>query len=465
MTLNSPGEEQDEYKPEYEYIEGVESLERYRPGGYHPITLGDELCQGRYQVVHKLGYGGTSTTWLAEDRNSRRLVAIKITTAESAHISQEVGFLSRFAGEGFIRQLLNTFSLDGPNGRHSCLVLEAASCSLHAAKDLSYHRLLHLPIARAVIAELVLAVRYLHLQGVAHGGNVARERETEHRFQLQLLIVGLQHLDLHCGNILLRLPDHFQQADPAQLYNITGQPIQLPVVRLDGAPLPPGVPRMVVGPARTGTPSDKISPAHLPVMISDFGEALEPAITIRRHAHTLPPLTPPESFFPDNRTDISMSFPGDIWTLACTMWEILGDRSIFDPWDASRDEILLDQVEVLGKLPDRWWSAWDTRDRCFDEEGLTNVQENRHLRGSGTIAALEERYDWCISEPRKRMKMDSPEKGEKEAFLAMVKAMLVYRPAERATIQEVIDSEWMQKWALPGRVGMDEVGGTGTGLK
>jgi len=159
-----------------------------------------------------------------------------------------------------------------------------------------------------------------------------------------------------------------------------------------------------------------------------------------------------------------MSFPEDIWTLACTMWEILGDRSIFDPWDASRHEILLDQVEVLGKLPDRWWSAWDTRDQCFDEEGLTNIQENRRLSASGIMAALEERYEWCIGEPRRRMKMETLEKGEKEAFLAMIKTMLVYCPSERATIQGVIDSEWMKKWAMPGRGGMDEMGRAGTSL-
>ena len=168
---NSP-EEELKYKPEYEYIEGVEPLERYRPGGYHPINLGDKLCQERYQVLHKLGYGGTSTTWLAEDRSSRQLVAIKIMTTESTHTSQELAFLCGLVGQRFVRQLLDTFSLEGPNGTHTCLVLEARGCSLHAAKDLSYHRLLHLPIARAVIAELALAVHHLHLKGVVHGGNV-----------------------------------------------------------------------------------------------------------------------------------------------------------------------------------------------------------------------------------------------------------------------------------------------------
>lgn len=45
-----------------------ESLSRYRAGGYHPVTLGDTFKDGRYKVHHKLGWGGSSTVWLAYDR-------------------------------------------------------------------------------------------------------------------------------------------------------------------------------------------------------------------------------------------------------------------------------------------------------------------------------------------------------------------------------------------------------------
>lgn len=45
-----------------------EKLSRYRPGGYHPVCLGDAFKNGRYTVYHKLGWGGYSTVWLANDR-------------------------------------------------------------------------------------------------------------------------------------------------------------------------------------------------------------------------------------------------------------------------------------------------------------------------------------------------------------------------------------------------------------
>lgn len=40
----------------------------YKPGGYHPVRLGDTFKNGRYVVAKKLGWGHFSTVWLAHDR-------------------------------------------------------------------------------------------------------------------------------------------------------------------------------------------------------------------------------------------------------------------------------------------------------------------------------------------------------------------------------------------------------------
>jgi serine/threonine-protein kinase SRPK3 len=40
---------------------------RYRIGGYHPVLLGDTFKDGRYKVLHKLGFGGYATVWAARD--------------------------------------------------------------------------------------------------------------------------------------------------------------------------------------------------------------------------------------------------------------------------------------------------------------------------------------------------------------------------------------------------------------
>ena len=47
-----------------------ENILDYRPGGYHPVALGDAVKDGRYIIRHKLGYGGFSTVWVARDKES-----------------------------------------------------------------------------------------------------------------------------------------------------------------------------------------------------------------------------------------------------------------------------------------------------------------------------------------------------------------------------------------------------------
>jgi serine/threonine-protein kinase SRPK3 len=38
----------------------------YRPGGFHPVHIGD-VFGNRYKVLRKLGYGLYSTVWLVRD--------------------------------------------------------------------------------------------------------------------------------------------------------------------------------------------------------------------------------------------------------------------------------------------------------------------------------------------------------------------------------------------------------------
>lgn len=161
----------------YEFVDEVERLDYYVPGGYHPVTIGDELCMGRYVIAHKLGFGRSATTWLAEDRRQSRLVALKISTAESAERTREIQILSQLArakselhGKAIIQNLLDSFTFSGPNGTHRCLVMNAARISIHEAKDAAYHRLLHLPAARAIASQLILGLQFIHSQGIVHGG-------------------------------------------------------------------------------------------------------------------------------------------------------------------------------------------------------------------------------------------------------------------------------------------------------
>lgn len=163
----------------YHWQEDVEDLEGYRFGGYHPVNIGDRFCEGRYAIVHKLGFGTFSTIWLAKDQKGGKYVAIKIATSESTHLSRECVILEYLArtdagssqlGKCYTPSLLDHFIVDGPNGRHQCLVGDVARCSLSLSKYGTSTNLFPLDVARAVAAQLILGVQYMHSRGVAHGG-------------------------------------------------------------------------------------------------------------------------------------------------------------------------------------------------------------------------------------------------------------------------------------------------------
>ena len=164
---------------EYGYIEDVERLEDYHPGGYHPIHIDDRLHK-RYRIVHKLGHGTFSTAWLALDQQTSKYIAVKVGTADVerrevdilSHLATGVATSSYAADKAsMIPMVIDRFSLEGPNGTHPCLVTVPARCSLIDAKEASGSRLLQLDVARSLAAQLAMAVCLVHAQGYAHGGS------------------------------------------------------------------------------------------------------------------------------------------------------------------------------------------------------------------------------------------------------------------------------------------------------
>ena len=73
MVLRCASSMTESYEPRFipSRLDEIERLEEYRPGGLHPIVVGDQFAHGRYRVIHKLGFGGSSTIWLARDQQQK----------------------------------------------------------------------------------------------------------------------------------------------------------------------------------------------------------------------------------------------------------------------------------------------------------------------------------------------------------------------------------------------------------
>lgn len=178
----------------------VELLGNYELGGYHPVHLGDTFRE-RYTVIHKLGFGGSGTVWLARDKEQNRYVALKILCAEisiDSHDVEILKFLEQRDDSGPGRQhiafLLDHFQIEGPNGSHLCVVSEILGPAL-SQLALSGKQLRG-SVARKVAHQAVEAVAWLHSHGICHGGTrsciskVITDRLHVTRFDSRKLCLG-----------------------------------------------------------------------------------------------------------------------------------------------------------------------------------------------------------------------------------------------------------------------------------
>ncbi|KAL4934187.1 kinase-like domain-containing protein [Aspergillus undulatus] len=410
------------HRIEYNWIKGVEALEKYQPGGYHPIRIGDVL-NGRYHIADKLGFGGYSTVWLALDTHLKRYVAVKVNIADS--LPRETKVLKALSaplpsrspahpGHGLVPIFLDEFEVQGPNGRHMCYTVTPAQCNL---REISFSRLFPLEVARALSYGLTQAVAYTHSQGYVHG-------------------------DIHLGNVLVKLPSSFDDLSISQLYEKYGEPETVPVTRCDGEPLPPNAPDKAVVPLFLGKYAEEFSLSDAHPLLSDFGEAFSPASEDRlgQDCHTPPAFRAPEAKF---ELQTRLEYPSDIWSLATAIWEIIGMKAIFSTDFVHEDEIVSQHIDVLGPMPSEWWRRWEGRPRFFDEDGrpTESHRENRW-------PPLQESFEVGVQNWRRKVG-DEIGENEKTAFLDLMRRMLSFRPKERPTAEEVLKSEWMVKWALP----------------
>ncbi|PWY91851.1 kinase-like protein [Aspergillus sclerotioniger CBS 115572] len=260
---------------QYQLIEDVEDLDRYRQGGYHPLRIGDAL--NRY-----------STTWLAQDLQRPRYVALKVITADASGSTNEATIirslqeLSDKLGKEIVPPLLDEFWVSGPNGKHRCVVTPPARMSLFDAKESSKFGLFQPKVAQSMIAQLIRGVTFLHSQDTVHG-------------------------DIHLGNILVQFPKAIDELSTPELYQRYGEPESEAVVRIDNKALSSSVPAQVFFAAWFGIRSDDLALGEEKIILSDFGESFNPHRSPRYSSKTFPLLQPPETRFSDE----PLSFASD----------------------------------------------------------------------------------------------------------------------------------------------------------
>lgn len=156
--------------------------------------------------------------------------------------------------------------------------------------------------------------------------------------------------DLHARNILLQAAS-IDALGPSDIYQRFGEPFKIPVTRADKTPTGPEAPEYSVIPVNLIVPASRVRDCR--IKISDFGTSFT-ANNLPTALHTPTVLLPPEALFHEEITSAA-----DVWTLGCTLYDVLGERPLFETWAGDPDDVIGEMVSTLGPLPKRWWSKWE----------------------------------------------------------------------------------------------------------
>ncbi|KAH8730405.1 kinase-like domain-containing protein [Phaeosphaeriaceae sp. PMI808] len=376
------------------YICGIEAepLHRYRVGGYHPITLGNLFKDGRYKILHKLGWGGVI-------QRNQEYVALKVSVAKLHGKNRELRVLHTLAelnsgetGARHVMQLLDHFHIDGPNGKHECLVLDFLGPSIADVLDMRFNdERLPGKLAKTSVEQALVGLAFLHKHNFGHG-------------------------DLNTRNLTFAIPPLHTLTEAELLQKLRSPEIGA-VVRRDRKPLEPGLPAYLVRP--TSYPAD-VSLPQQQIKIIDFGESFSNN-DVPETLHTPLCVRAPEVIFGEK-----LDYRVDLWIAGCMIFELIVGQPPFDSIMATPVTVVHQMLETASdELPRRWQKKWRTLDSAWTGDKMENSLQEW----------LEETYfDGVRKEDLTR----------EEIFKvgALVRRLLRFEPSTRASAQEILQDPW-----------------------
>ena len=254
------------------------------------------------------------------------------------------------------------------------------------------------------------------------------------------LLTRSECTDLHTQNILIRA----RQSKSWPLVEPYERPERLKVRRYDGAPIGPSVPEYQIQSQGTVTPADTI-PSNCEVLVTDFGEAFFMDDT--SGAHQEYELNTPFLVRPlDSMFGFPITNAADIWTLGMTIFDILGRNPLFQDYWPDADTVLCKAIDTFGPLPPKIWQSWPSRSQYFKDDG--SWQEAARPSEEEILPTLTDRIRDSLG-LREESETFGYTEVELKSLEKMLRSMLQYEPENRATVDEVLRSEWVREYGMP----------------
>lgn len=398
-----------------------EGFDSYRKGGYHAVRVADTFSSGRYIAQRKLGWGQFSTVWLAYDTRTEAYVALKIqkSAPEFAQSAlHEIEVLSALTNgdptnSKCVVRLIDHFKHVGPNGQHWCMVLEFLGDNILRLIRYNRYKGLEMNKVREICKCVLTGLDYMHRE------------------------LGLIHTDLKPENILL-LSTINSSKDPikSKMTPIIERPEGVP----NGSATMSAIEKRLKQRARRAVatistkrggfvsvpkPPRCLDGINMNCKIVDFGNTCWESKKFAEEIQTR------QYRAPEVLLQSDYSYSADMWSFACTAFELATGEMMFAPkgtqgFSEDEDHLAL-MMELLGKMPRKIAIGGRRSKDYFDRHG--DLKRIRRLKYCSLDRLLVEKF-----------KLSNTDARELSEFLSPI---LDFAPEKRPTAQQCLQHPWL----------------------
>uniref|UniRef100_A0A1I8AIW9 non-specific serine/threonine protein kinase n=1 Tax=Steinernema glaseri TaxID=37863 RepID=A0A1I8AIW9_9BILA len=395
----------------------------YGRGGLPIITLGETLNQA-YFVVRKLGWGNFSTVWLCWHPSHNRFYAVKIVKSDEQYTAgarEEIDGLTRASGKKEIVGFVESFSIVRDTGSHICIVTEVLGPSLLTVlKETDYQD--RSPEALQSRLRMVRAVARGMLQGLA-----ALEK------------CKLIHTDIKPENVLLTRSELEICDEALETLGMVLRNEELPIDAICSNSVSRRLnlnKRMKVSIRTMMTqirrfrkqlkePNGK---RELTVKVADLGNAVHVSNRANEEIQTL------QYRSPESILCAGYNYTADVFSAACTLYEMAVGDYLFDMREESNDEKeRLEHLHLMALI------IGDLKADHFIHGSRYN-----HFFENGTLRKCVDFEKDEMPRPIVNQLLDHGwHPYEAYKFAGFLLKMLRLDPARRPTAEECLELEWL----------------------